>query len=233
MIAVIGIIIYKWSWKFFPFMDIFQFSNRFADSYLGLENIIMIPISVIVMFMIIGVIEEYSKNLVVRIVDRGSFKSVDDAIIYSIIAALGFSFVENILYFFYIWQNQSIESLFIPFVFRSIFSTFAHVFFSGIYGYYYGVAYFSKPFWREEIQANRGKFVSFLHKILGLKSQEIFEQTKRAQGLLIAVSLHAVFNVFLEMNWTFLIVPFLFTGFFVLTSLLDRKEYHKILERID
>lgn len=233
MLAVVGIIFYKWLWNFFPSLDLFRFANNYANDYLGFSSFALIPMSVVVIFMIIGLIEEYSKNLVVRITDKGAFSSVDDAITFSIISALGFSFVENILYFFYIWQFQTIGELFVPFIFRSIFSTFAHIFFSGIFGYFYGIACFAKPFWQEELREKRGSFVILLHKILALKPTYIFREIKMTEGLIAAVLLHAVFNIFLEMNWTFLIVPFLFFGFFLLTHLLDEKEYHKIFERVE
>lgn len=232
MLAVVGILVYKWSWQFFPHIDLFRFANQYSEIYFGISNFILIPLSIIITFSVIGLLEEYGKNLVVQITDRGAFKSVDDAIIYSIVAALGFSFLENILYFYYIWQYQSLNNLFVPFIFRSLFSTFAHVFFSGIYGYFYGVACFATPYWQEELKEKRGKFVIFLHKILSLKSEYIFKEIKILEGLFLAVVLHAAFNIFLEMNWTFMIVPFLFGGFFALTHLLDQKEYHKIFERV-
>lgn len=232
MMAVVVILLYKWSWQFFPEIDLFKFSNQFSDSYFGISNFVLIPVSVLVTFGIIGLLEEYGKNIVVRVTDKGAFKSVDDAITFSIVAALGFSFLENILYFYYIWQFQTLANLFIPFIFRSLFSTFAHVFFSGIYGYFYGIACFAAPYWQDELRENRGKFVILLHKILSFKSVYIFSEIKIMEGLVYAVLLHAAFNIFLEMNWTFLIVPFLFTGFFILTHLLDQKEYHKIFNQV-
>lgn len=232
MLAVIGILIYKWSWRFFPSLDLFSFANQYQDSAFGFGSFALIPLSVIITFGVIGLLEEYGKNMVVRITDRDAFKSVDDAIIFSIIAALGFSFLENILYFYYIWHYQNFNNLLMPFIFRSLFSTFAHVFFSGIYGYFYGVACFASEFWQEELREKRGKLVTLLQKILTFKSVYIFKEIKIMEGLFWAVLLHAAFNIFLEMNWTFLIVPFLFVGFFLLTWLLDQKEYHKIFARV-
>lgn len=232
MLAVIGILIYKWSWQFFPSLDLFRFANQYQDSSFGFGSFALIPLSVIITFGVIGLLEEYGKNMVVRITDRDAFKSVDDAIIFSIIAALGFSFLENILYFYYIWHYQDLNNLLMPFIFRSLFSTFAHVFFSGIYGYFYGIACFASEFWQEELREKRGKLVILLQKILTFKSVCIFKEIKIVEGLFWAVLLHAAFNIFLEMNWTFLIVPFLFVGFFLLTWLLDQKEYHKIFARV-
>jgi len=101
--------------------------------------------------MIVGVIEEYMKHLSVRATDDDKFMNIDDAIEYSIIAALGFAFIENIMYFYFIWIHQGVDALFISFIFRSIFSTFAHILFSGIYGYFYGIAHFAKPILEESV----------------------------------------------------------------------------------
>ena len=55
----------------------------------------------------IGFLEEYSKHLVVRFADDNTIYSVDSAITFSIIVALGFAFLENILYFVdRIWLSQ-------------------------------------------------------------------------------------------------------------------------------
>jgi len=177
----------------------------------------------------VGCYEEVAKFWVVRIVDNDRFRNIDDSIEFSIISALGFAFIENILYFFAIWNGHGLDGLVIPFILRSAGSTFAHVFFSGIFGYYYGIAHFASPILQEQLKAKKKLFFTkFVHRILHLKTETIFHEEKMAEGLLIAVSLHAIFNVFLELSWTFLIIPFLFVGYFLLNYLLDKKEDHKI-----
>ncbi|MBI2464203.1 hypothetical protein HYV57_04565 [Candidatus Peregrinibacteria bacterium] len=47
------------------------------------------------------------------------------------------------------------------------------------------------------------------------------------EGLLMAVTMHAFFNIILEMGWTVMIVPYLFIGFITLSYLFDKKENHK------
>lgn len=228
IISVIPILLYKYSWNFFPQINIFRYTNNISDDILGLSNFIYIPVGILVTFMVVGVIEEYAKHLVVRIVDKNKFQNIDDAIEYSIIAALGFSFVENVMYFVYIWTTQGVEPLFLSFIFRSIFSTFAHILFSGIYGYFYGIAYFAAPIFKEEIRnKKRFFFTKLIHKIIHIRSAEIFEKEKVTEGLIAAVLLHSFFNVMLEMNWTFLIVPFLITGYTFLDYLFKKKEDHR------
>lgn len=231
MLAVATILLYKYSWRFFPKINVFQYANKFSEDIIGFTTFTLIPIGVILTFALVGVIEEYAKHWVVVRCDRKAFRSVDDAIEFSIIASLGFSFIENMLYFFYIWETQGMQGLVLPFIFRSLFSTFAHIMFSGIYGYFYGVAHFAAPIWQEEIRQNRHPVIQWLHRVLHLKNETLFHEEKLMEGLLIAVGLHAVFNIFLEMNWTFLIVPFLTAGYIFLNYLFEKKEGHKNYQR--
>lgn len=233
ILSVIPILAYKYAWKYFPNINAFMYANTFQNDYIGIKEILIIPVSVIITFMIVGVIEEYMKHLAVRAIDEDKFMNIDDAIEYSIVAALGFAFVENIMYFFYIWQNQGINALFVSFIFRSIFSTFAHILFSGIYGYYYGIAHFAHPIFQEELQdKKRFPFINVLYKLFGRKSEILFKEEKIMEGLVFAVILHAFFNVMLEMNWIYLMTPFLFIGYTVLDHLFKIKEDHKEYGRV-
>ena len=55
----------------------------------------------------------------------------------------------------------------------------------------------------------------------------MFYEEKLLEGLLLAIGLHALFNIFLEMNMTFMIVPFLIGGYLTLNYLFAKKENHK------
>lgn len=235
MVSVAPIIIYKLSWQYLPGLNIFAYFDRFGQNTLGFTQFMYLPVSTLLSFFLVGVIEEYAKHLAVKTADNGRFKNVDDAMEYSIIAALGFSFVENVMYFFYIWQYQGIDTLYLSFIFRAIFSTFAHILFSGVYGYYYGLAYFAKPIYQEEIRKNRHPAITLLHKILHLKSETVFADEKVMQGLMYAVILHAFFNVMLELDITYVIVPFLIWGYSGLTYLFAKRraqvEFGQIIRR--
>ncbi|MFA6528709.1 MAG: PrsW family glutamic-type intramembrane protease [Candidatus Gracilibacteria bacterium] len=219
MVSVAPIILYKLSWQYLPGLNLFTYFDRFGNNTLGFTQFLYLPVSTLLSFLLVGVIEEYAKHVAVKVADGGKFKNVDDAMEYSIIAALGFSFVENVMYFFYIWQYQGFDTLYLSFVFRAIFSTFAHILFSGVYGYYYGLAYFAKPIYQQD----RHPCVNFLHKLLNLKSETVFAEEKITQGLLYAVILHAFFNVMLELNITYIIVPFLIWGYSGLSYLFIKK----------
>lgn len=229
-VAVVPILIYKSLWQYFPWINAFEFTNAYQNDLIGLQTIGLIPLSVILTFMIIGIIEEAAKYIAMRFgdnMDRSHIRDIDDAILYSILAALGFSFTENILYFYNIWHTQGVENLLYPFVFRSVFSTFAHILFSGIFGYYYGIAYFAKPILQEQMEQRKTIWERAICRILKIKTEHFFYQEKLLQGFLNAVILHAVFNIFLEMNWTLFIVPYIALGFIYLTYLLAQKENHK------
>lgn len=226
-IAVFPILFYKFLWQFFPWINAFRIADFYHEDVIGFSNLTFLPLSVIITFMIVGIIEEIMKLVGVKIIDDDQFKNIDDSIEFFIVAALGFSFTENILYFYNIWLTQGAEHLLMPFFFRSSFSTLAHLIFSGILGYYYGIAHFAAPILQEEIRANRRHWTIFLHKILSLRKESLFFQENIMEGLLISIGLHAIFNIILEINLTFLIVPFLIAGYLSLNYLFTKKENHK------
>lgn len=226
-LAVFPILFYRFLWQYFPWINALEYTKKYEGITLGLENFAIIPLSVILTFMIVGVIEEVMKQSVVHAVDDRRMDQIDDGIEFSIFAALGFSFTENIIYFYNIWVAKGPEHLFIPFVFRSVFSTFAHILFSGIFGYFYGIAHFAKPILQRELKDKRNVLLRFFHRIFKFKTDELFHEEKVLEGLTAAVFLHAVYDVFLEMNWTFLMVPYLVFGYMLLSHLLKLKENRK------
>ncbi len=226
-LAVFPILIYKFLWQFFPWMNAFKLADNYRGDIIGFSNFMILPLSIVITFMIVGLIEEVMKMISVKVVDDDEIKTIDDSIEFFIIAALGFSFTENILYFYNIWLAHGSSNLFLPFLFRSSFSTFAHLLFSGVLGYYYGTAHFAKPILQEEIKKNRKHWTIFLHKIFNIRKAKLFHQERILEGLLISIGLHAIFNILLEMNLTFMIVPFLVTGYVAINYLFDKKESHK------
>jgi len=226
--SVFPILLYKYLWQFFPWINVFRYTQAFNGDYIGFSRIIEIPISIIITFIIVGIIEEFMKNAAVKISASDVFKNIDDAIQFSIIAALGFSFTENIMYFYNIWMHQGPENMLAPFIFRSIFSTFAHIMFSGIFGYFYGIACFSTPILREQLKTRKiDSFFERLYRWRIKDADELFKKVSIARGLFIAAGLHAVYNIFLEMNWTFILLPYLVIGYIYLNHLFDLKQNHK------
>lgn len=226
-LAVFPILLYKYLWIYFPWINAFRLAEFYKEDVIGLSKFLIIPLSAVITFMFVGIIEELMKLFSVKIVDDDEIKDIDDAIELFIIAALGFSFTENILYFYNIWIMQGPTHLFLPFLFRSTFSTFAHLMFSGILGYYYGTAHFAGSVLREQLSQNRSRWTIWLHKLINIRKEKLFHEQRITEGLLIAVGLHAIFNIFLEMNLTVVIAPFLIAGYIALNYLFAKKENHK------
>lgn len=231
-LAVFPILLYKALWKYFPWMNAFELADNYQDVTISISSSLAIPLSVIITFMIVGAVEEVLKMAPIKVVNQKALTNIDDAIEFFIISALGFSFMENVLYFYNIWVTQGGQDLVVPFLFRSTFSTFAHILFSGIFGYFYGVAHFAKPALQKEIRSKRHKVTTFLHKIFSVRKEKGFRDEKVLEGLLIAVGLHAVFNIFLEVGLTFLVIPFLLAGYFYLDHLLNKKENQRVYKKL-
>ncbi|MCC6643864.1 PrsW family intramembrane metalloprotease [Candidatus Peregrinibacteria bacterium] len=226
-VSVAPLLLYKYLWQFFPWINAFVYTNTFNDNLVGFANLSLVPLDVLATFMIVGAIEEIAKFSAVRMIHRKRICSITDCIEYFIIVALGFAFAENIIYFYNIMSVRGVDGIFLPFVFRSLFSTFAHVMFSGIFGYYYGLATFPNQVMSESYNQGKWQFIRSLIKFFRLDRLKAFHDEKIIQGLLIAVVLHAFFNIFLEMNWTFLIVPYLTIGFIVLSYMFDNRRVDK------
>jgi len=179
-------------------------------------------------FVIVGMLEEFVKHLVLRFSDEEKIKSVDDALSFAIIIALGFAFVENIVYFhnFSKVSDSNIQQLSIFFVLRSTVSVMAHVCFSAILGYFYGIARFSKEIYQQEVLEHRHPVIQILHKILHLKGSVLFHEEKMLEGMLLAMFVHAVFNSLLEFGQVTLMIVFLLGLFLWVLNLFHRKQLH-------
>jgi len=231
-VFVAPLLAYKFLWQYFPWLNAFAYTHQFKDDFVGFTNLTSIPLDVLFTFLIVGVIEEVTKFMAVRMSGPENILSIDDAIEMFITAALGFAFVENIIYFYNIMSMRGAENILYPFVFRGLFSSFAHIMFSGILGYYYGIAHFAGPLLKDDNLKKRWPIFRKIASILPFKNEVEFKQEKIIQGLFIAITLHALFNIFLEMNWTFLLVPYLTGGFIWLNYLLEKKEDHKAYGRL-
>ena len=228
-LAVFPILLYKYLWKFFPSINIQAYTKNFENDLIGISGFVMIPLSVILFFMFIGVIEEIMKLSVVHAVDDNKIRTIDDAIMFSIVAALGFAFTENILYFYTIWAQHGPQNLLQPFLLRSVFSTFAHILFSALFGYYYGIAHFATPLLQKQLREKRSRVWNWFHAIFKFHTNELFHEQKMLEGLTLAILLHAFYNIFLEMNWLFLMVPYLVLGGLFVYHLFESKENNKQL----
>jgi len=142
---------------FLVFLMAFGFSYVFKNF---IEPYIFLNLSSILGFLgillIIGILIELGKNFIIRFVGHKYFHNIDDIIDLSFATALGFTFYENIHTFIPLFINNiSFDipiSLLKEIIFQSFYVLPIHMFCSGVFGFYYGMAHFAlpelhKPYW--------------------------------------------------------------------------------------
>ena len=182
------------------------------------------------LFMMVGMLEEFTKHLVLRFADEEKIHSVGEAIQFSIVVALGFAFVENVQYFAAMSQNPLLSwpEFMLLVGLRSLVSVGAHVSFSAILGYFYGVAKFATNIYQQEVLEHRHKAIEWMHRVLHLKGEVLFHEQKMMEGVLLAMILHAAYNSLLEFGYVSLALPFIAVLLFLVSYLLHQK---KLLQR--
>ncbi len=178
-------------------------------------------------FVVVGMLEEFIKHLVLRFTDDEKIQSVDDALEFAIIVALGFVFIENILYFNKIWNGDfTMAGIGMFIILRSTVSVLAHVGFSAFLGYFYGVARFAKEIYQEEVRKKKHVIFEKMHQILHMKAETLFHEQMMMEGMLVAMGLHAIFNSLLEYGKITWVIPFLVIMFLAVLHLFHRKKVH-------
>lgn len=133
-----------------------------------------------------GLIEESAKfsAFVLLIYRRREFNEPYDGILYSVMVALGFAFLENVLY---VSRHETELMIYAAGTIRAFAAIFGHVLFGAVMGYYFS---------RTKFAAEPGKKKVFLLK-----------------GLFIPVLMHGFYN-FVVFYYTALGVAFLLIGFY-------------------
>lgn len=222
-IMVLPFIIYRRLWDYFPFLNIESAAHDLSSKPIAFLNInLAIPLGLAILLLSLGCLEEYLKHRVAKSIDRAEITSIDDAIEFSILAALGFAFAENTFYFIYAWKTSGTDILFKLVLFRSLFSTFAHVLCSTIYGYHFGLSLFAKPILLEsKDEYLYKKIIRWIHKKLKLDTYIIYQDFQLFLGLFLASVLHGMYNILLELKNTVFLVPFLIFGFLYVMKLIS------------
>ncbi|MBU0667913.1 PrsW family intramembrane metalloprotease [Patescibacteria group bacterium] len=211
------------------FVDLFPQFNilEFLQSQIHNQNA-----NYILLFISVGIVEEIVKQAVLRLVDRKYLliQTINDSIHYSLIGALGFAFAENIFYIYAIYTQLGIQQLIVPYLFRSIFTTTAHLLFSGFFGYYYGIAKFSLNITEQtKWMGKKQRFANFLGSIMNMPRLQAIKEITILKGLGIAIALHATFNFLLQFNQILPVVIFIICGFSLLLYKLKQKSGKLIL----
>lgn len=158
---------------------------------------------------VVGIVEEIAKNVIVRVIDKRHpeyIQTITSALKLSICAGLGFSFAENIFYFYNIWVDEryGAADLFSTFIFRSLFTMCGHMIFSGIFGYYFGIGKFAADEtefarWEQKISPLMW-LARLVSKMTGKLTIVVVRELNNLKGLLLAMGLHATFNASLDME---------------------------------
>lgn len=152
-----------------------------------------------------ALVEEVCKHCGVMFVmqqDRLANDEILDGITYAVVTALGFAFVENTVYtWIALWGAGTVTwDVVMIYVLRGILSTFAHTIFSGFFGFYYALGFIEPKLATARKVGRRISKMSAWQLLL--------------EGLLLAVVLHMLYNLFL--TWP----PFGQTAFVVVTPYL-------------
>ena len=88
-VCVLPIIGLQYLWSYYPNLDIYAHINA---------TITNVQLGFLITFIFVGIFEEIAKHTVIHYIDhsRIEIETINDAILYSILAALGFAFTENI-----------------------------------------------------------------------------------------------------------------------------------------
>ena len=213
----------------------FQFIAILVGALVAIEVLIGEALGVTLFQGVLGVIilkammEEYSKHLLIRFTDDDQLFNIDDAIELSLFVGLSFAFVENILYF-----SNFPDNVFALFVGRSLLTVLAHVVFSGIFGYYYGIAHFASPLYFEKniVRGKKSFYLIVLSKIFRIKKDNIFREVMILKGLFMATLIHATFNFLLEKNQVQIAFIVVIGTAYLLLKLLKKKENYRQLGMI-
>ncbi len=153
---------------------------------------------IIFYYIVIALIEESAKHFSFLSSNILAIDSIKKGVLYSIFIALGFAFLENILYAIRIYEEQGFSIILIIILFyRSIFSLFIHVFSSAVLGYFFTKAYLlykNKKYWVRW-------FLLFIYGIIG------------------AIIIHFSFDVLVTLGYTKAIFIYFILGYFWITKI--------------
>jgi RsiW-degrading membrane proteinase PrsW (M82 family) len=211
--ALLGL---QYFWQEFP---------QFNLEALIQDNITRQSTKFILIFVLFGALEEVIKHFAVSKVDQKTIliKTIGDCIRYSITAALGFSFAENVYYLYVFWQSLSVGELVGMYAFRSIITACAHMIFSGVFAYFYGMGKFSIYLQEKiNIEGKKPLFQKILMKLFSFSPSKAFKKYMIYKGLFIAVTMHAIYNYLLQYNIIPPTITFVVLGYLYLQYLLSK-----------
>lgn len=153
---------------------------------------------VIFYYVVVAFIEEASKHFNFLQSSILQITTIKDGVLFAIFVALGFAFIENILYFYPLYQQGGISSeLLKVYFFRSIFSVIVHVICSSVVAYYFSKAY-----------------ITYKGKDLSIPYIKMF-----GYGIGVSVLLHLIYDVALSVWFGFIMFIYFIFGYLYVSSI--------------
>lgn len=225
-LAVLPVLGFSALWKIFTGSEWVEWINSFT-SYTTLTSFLSI--------FWLAILEEFFKHTAV--LNAGNevqmkFDEFSDSLIYSITAAVGFAFLENTTYLWTIFGVTGLGPEFWQvFVFRGLGTMAGHIVFSGVFGFFWGVAIMvlmtkDRNFRHDEKRVMRRFYEKFffssnpekshLRKLwetvslytirtylfrTRIPAHHLSPNSMVAEGFWLAVILHTLFNVLVSIRW--------------------------------
>jgi len=157
---------------------------------------------IIFYYIVVWVIEESAKHFNFLQSSLAAINNYKVWVLYAIFVALGFSFTENMLYLYSEYSHSWFGKDFLKiYFFRSIFSVIVHVLASSLIGYYFSKAY---------LNHRKNKLIFPYIKVFLL-------------WIFWWVILHSLFDIWLTLWFSLIIILYFLWGYFYVTSLLYRE----------
>jgi RsiW-degrading membrane proteinase PrsW (M82 family) len=205
-------------------------------------------IILIVFFLVVALVEEYVKHVaMIATVEkhRREFTEIVDGIVYGVAAAMGFAFVENIIYI----GAAAKSVVMMVFIARAVGATFGHAIFSGTFGYFYGKAAFTNQVFGRKKKVLRifhtslftgfGLHIIRTHLIPGRPSKHKHTRGELlSEGFWVAVLLHLFYDIlatslaFIAYDISFLIAPLLMISGGALIYQFAKPENQKVHKKL-
>jgi hypothetical protein len=163
-------------------------------------------IATLISFLLVGLIEEFSKFWVLRKSGRPFFHSIDDVLQLGIIVAIGFAFAENVMNpsYFLAFVRQYLIIPEVPMwgafmgnvLGRAILTNMVHILSTGVLAYFYALKLFAGPVLEEEHKKGKIHPIPLLfHTILRFPEKLVYKNEMMIIGMLSAITLHGLFNL--------------------------------------
>ena len=177
----------------------FSFLDARVDNGVAFWSIVFDSFKLIIFYyLIVAFIEEASKHFNFLQSSVFYITSIKTWVLYAIFVALGFALIENILYFYNLYDVIWLSSdLLKTYFFRSIFSVMVHVLCSSIVAYYFSKA-----------------LLLYREKDLSFPYLKIF-----LSGLFFAILFHLIFDIALTLGFSFVIILYLVWGYLYVSSI--------------